>query len=153
MGAVGTSSGRFSWKFGSSCVLSTVRSVSRIKQFAQSIIRLPETRVETNINIFQDGERGFCLTVMDADDQTHALFENMELQGGGYTWEGIVTALVEINMPQALPSVRIGAEADNMYAYCQDRSILERLAKLIRNACADHKLLSAAIEHAGENLE
>lgn len=109
--------------------------------------------METNINIFQDDDGKFCLTVMDADDRTCALFEKMELQGGGYTWEGIATALAEMRMPEALPSIRFGAEADNMYAYCSDRGVLERLARLIRDACADHKLLTAAIEHAGENLE
>jgi hypothetical protein len=109
--------------------------------------------METNINVFQNDDGKFCLTVMDADDRTYALFEKLELQGGGYTWEGIVTALAEMRMPEALPSLRIGAEADNMYVYCPDRGVLERLAQLVRDACADHKLLKAAIKHAGEDLE
>jgi hypothetical protein len=109
--------------------------------------------METNLTIFQDEDSKFCLTVMDADDQTNALFEELELQGGGYTWEGIVTALAEMKMQESLPTLQIGAEADNMYVYCGDRGVLERLAQLIRDACADHKLLKAAIEHAGENLE
>jgi hypothetical protein len=40
-----------------------------------------------------------------------------------------------------------------MYAYSPDRAVLEAIAQLIRSACADHKLLKAAIEHAGEELE
>ena len=80
------------------------------------------TCMETNIDIFQDDQGQFCLTVMDAYERTYALFEELELQGGGYTWEGIVTALVEMNMPEALPSLQIGAEADNMHVYCRDRS-------------------------------
>lgn len=109
--------------------------------------------MEACINIFQDEDFGFCLTVTDTDDRTYALFEELELQGGGYTWEGIVTALAEMRMPEVLPLLRIGAEADNMYADCPDRGVLERLAQLIRDACADHELLKAAIKHAGENLE
>jgi hypothetical protein len=109
--------------------------------------------MEAYINIFQDDDVGFCLTVTDTDDRTYALFEELELQGGGYTWEGIVTALAELRMPEALPTLQIGAEADNMYAYCPDRGVLERLAQVIREACADHELLKAAMKHAGENLE
>jgi hypothetical protein len=109
--------------------------------------------METTINIFQDDDGKFCLTIMDADDKTAALFEKRELQGGGYTWEGIVTALVQMKMPEALPLLDLGAEADNMYAYCRDRGVLERVAELVRAACADHKLLKAAIKHAGEDLE
>jgi hypothetical protein len=63
-----------------------------------------EAQVETDINIFQADGGEFCLTVMDADDQTYALFEELALQGGGYTWEGIVTALVQMRMPEALPA-------------------------------------------------
>src|SRR5262245_28212 len=103
--------------------------------------------METAINIFQDEQGRFCLTVMDADDRTYALFEKLELQGGGYTWEGIVTALAEMKMPEALPALQLGAEADNMHVYCPDRKVLERLAQLIRDACANHKLLKAAIKH------
>jgi hypothetical protein len=143
--------------------------------------------MEAYINIFQDDEVGYCLTVTDTDDRTYALFEEMELQGGGYTWEGIVTALAEMRMPEAVLKLRIGAEADNMYVYCPDRAVLERLAQLrsgfktpfgtavhsvfarfsraptpekgvlkpllIRDACADHDLLKAAMKHAGEDLE
>ncbi len=90
---------------------------------------------------------------MDADDRTDALFEARNLQGGGYTWEGIVTSLVQMKMPEALPKLDIGAEADNMYIYCRDRKLLEQVAELVRAAIADHDLHIAAIENAGENME
>lgn len=109
--------------------------------------------METGINIFQDDDKRYCLTIMDADDRTMELFESRELQGGGYTWEGIVNALLEMKMPDAIPLLEIGAEADNMYAYCADRGVLEQLAHLVRSACADHKLLESAIKHAGDDLE
>jgi hypothetical protein len=109
--------------------------------------------MKTDINIFQTDDGEFCMTVIDADERTYELFEELELQGGGYTWEGIVTALIEMRMPEALPTLRIGAEADNMYAYSRDRDVLERIAELIRTACADHTLLKAAIDHAGDDLE
>lgn len=107
----------------------------------------------TEINILQGGDGRFCLTITDADDQTAELFEELELQGGGYTWEGIVAALVQMHMPQSRPQIKLGAEADNMYAYCHDRVVLQQVADLVRAACIDHKLLKAAIAQAGEGLE
>jgi hypothetical protein len=108
--------------------------------------------METNIGIFDDDGR-FCLTIMDADESTYALFDERELQGGGYTWEGIVRSLVDMHMPDALPKLDIGAEADNMYIYTKDKQLLEDVAKLVRSAIADQDLLIAAIDHAGEDLE
>jgi Immunity protein 51 len=109
--------------------------------------------MDTETDIFQDEDGRFCLTIRDSDERTTSLFEDRGLQGGGYTWEGIVTALVELKLPKEIPLLEIGAEADNMFAYCQDRAILERIADLVQSACADHQLLNAAIDHAGEDLE
>ena len=51
------------------------------------------------------------------------------------------------------PELAIGAEADNMYIYCRDRQLLERVAAHVREAIADPRLLIAAIDHAGADLE
>jgi hypothetical protein len=109
----------------------------------------------TAIQILDDGEGrgGFLLTLMDADERTAALFEDRGLQGGGYTWEGIVTALVRMRAPESLNKLKFGAEADNMYIYCPDRLLLEEVAGLVRKAIAEHDLLLAAIEYAGKALE
>jgi len=61
---------------------------------------------------------------MDASESTCAEFDARGLQGGGYTWEGIVRALVESHLPGALPQLDISAEADNMHAYANSRELL-----------------------------
>jgi hypothetical protein len=109
--------------------------------------------METGIDIFDNEDGRFCLTIMDADERTYALFDERRLQGGGYTWAGIVHSLVETRMPNALPELAIGAEADNMYIHCRDRQLLERVAALVREAIADQRLLIASIDHAGADLE
>ena len=53
--------------------------------------------METDMNIFQDDDGKFCLTIMDPDDKTAALFEKRDLQG----WEDIVTALVQAAIKHA----------------------------------------------------
>ena len=109
--------------------------------------------METEINILHYPDGRFCLTVMDADEATYALFDERELQGGGYTWECIVQSLVEMRLPDALPRLHFGAEADNMHVDSDDRQLLEQVAALVQAAIADRELLVAAMEHAGENLE
>ena len=92
--------------------------------------------------------------VPNADpDRVVALDDERELHGGGYTWQGIVWSLIEMHMPEAADRLRdIGAEADNMYVYSADRELLERVAALFRQALADHRLLNAAIDHAGDEV-
>jgi Immunity protein 51 len=108
----------------------------------------------TELNIFRDPAGDYCLTIMDADDRTQDLFDERGLQGGGYTWQSIVEALIRMNAPELLSRLRIfDAEADNMYAYCDDREVLERIAAIVRSAIADHDQLIAAIDHAGEDLQ
>lgn len=95
----------------------------------------------------------YCLTLMGADEPTYQLFDEYELQGGGYTWEGILRSLVGLRMPEAASQLNVGAEADNAYVYCRDRALLERLERTVRAAIADHSLLRQAIESADETLE
>ena len=109
--------------------------------------------METKITVFEGREGKFCLTITDTDDETAHLFEERELQGGGYTWEGIVISLVEMRMPNALRQFEIGAEGDDMYVYCKSREPLDQLAQLISEATSDRGLLIAAIENAGDDIE
>jgi len=56
-------------------------------------------------------------------------------------------------MPDALPQLSIGAEADNMHIYCSNRELLEDVAALIRTAIDYQQLMISAIEHGGEEIE
>ena len=104
-----------------------------------------------SVSKYPDGR--YCLDLMDADERTQALFESRGFQGGGYTWEGIVRSLIEMRIPDALPQLSLGAEADNMYVYCSSRELLEDVAALIRAAIDDPQLMISAIEHGGEEIE
>src|SRR4051812_17294770 len=107
--------------------------------------------MNNDIHIIEDAEPGrFFFSIQDnGDDRAAALFEDRGLQGGGYTWEGVLISLLQLKMPDALPHLNIGAEADNMYAYSNDRALLEGVAELVQSAMADRQLLAAAIDNAG----
>ena len=103
-----------------------------------------------SISKYPDGR--YCLDLMDSDERTRVIFENRGLQGGGYTWEGIVRSLIEMRMPEALPRLSLGAEADNMHVYCSSPELLEQVAA-IRSAINDQQLMISAIEHGGKEIE
>lgn len=100
---------------------------------------------------YEDGR--FGLTVMEpgaADASYWEVFEDHELQGGGYTWQGLIESLVKMRMPDSIASLEIAAEADNAYVNSSDRGMLEQLAALIEAAIEDDELLLQAIESADE---
>jgi hypothetical protein len=106
-----------------------------------------------DISVFDSQDGRFCLAAMIEDKATDAVFEERGFQGGGYTWEAILRSLLGMRLPHALDCVDIGAEADNFYAYSENRDMLEQAASLLREAVADRSLLLAAIEHAGDDIE
>ena len=107
------------------------------------------------LTIIQYPDSRFCLTVMEPSDETQHywdLFEEHGLQGGGYTWQGIIESLVRMCMPGVCELVEVGAEADNAYVVCRDRAVIESLSQMIEEAIRDRDLLKNVIENA-EDLE
>ena len=90
---------------------------------------------------------------MNADDRTYALFDELGLQGGGYTWEGIAHALVALRAPELAEDLDVNAESEEMFVYSGKLSALQKLESLLREAAANHDLLRGAIERAGDELE
>ncbi|MFT5684515.1 MAG: hypothetical protein ACI8RZ_005456 [Myxococcota bacterium] len=105
------------------------------------------------IDVFNDDINRFCLTVMDPTDASYALFEELGLQGGGYTWEGIAEVLIGREMPKLRERLDIGAEADNMYVYCEDRRALEALGKSLDRVAHDMHELRSILENESNDIE
>jgi hypothetical protein len=100
---------------------------------------------------YDDGRYGLTIMEPGAPDATYwQVFEDNDLEGGGYTWEGLIDSLVRLRMPDAMSSIEIGAEADNAYVNSAGRNILERIAALIEEAINEEKLLTEAIENADD---
>jgi hypothetical protein len=105
------------------------------------------------LRIFQQEDGQFCLTIMEPGGLGASywkIFEEKEISGGGYTWEGLVDSLVMLKMPNANSTYETGAEADNAYITSADRGVLERIAAMIEEAVSDDRLLLQAIENADD---
>ena len=77
----------------------------------------------------------------------------LELQGGGYTWEGIAEALAGGHLAENAVALEFGAEADNMYVFSADRATLETLQRLVQAVDVDPDFLRRTIEGAGDDIE
>jgi hypothetical protein len=90
--------------------------------------------------------------VFDDFDATAEVFEEMDQQGGGYGWHGVVEALVRMKAPALRKKVNYDPEASMFVAYSKDRDALKEVAGLIRAAVKDPALLREAIENADPEL-
>ena len=75
------------------------------------------------------------------------LFEQLGLQGGGYTWEAVVRTLVKLRHPDLASQLTYDSEA-GMFVAIGPRQALVTVARLIQAAIGDPLVLRTAIERA-----
>lgn len=112
-----------------------------------------EARMSVETNIVQNPDGRFCLTVMESSDESMEVFEELGLEGGGYTWEGIANVLIKTRLADKSKDFDIGAEADNMYVYSNNRASLEALEDLIVAIDSDEQRLREVLATAGDSIE
>ncbi|OGQ24605.1 MAG: hypothetical protein A2138_02685 [Deltaproteobacteria bacterium RBG_16_71_12] len=78
---------------------------------------------------------------------TVPLFEQLGLQGGGYTWEEVVRSLVKLRQPDLAAQLSYDSES-GMFVALGPRAALLAVARLIQAAIADPLLLRTAVERA-----
>lgn len=106
------------------------------------------------IKILPQHQGRYCLTIMEPESNAvKALFEDLGLQGGGYTWEGIVSALLRERLPDRAGDISIGAEADNMYVHSADRALLETIAELVAEVASDPQKIEKLVETDDDDIE
>jgi hypothetical protein len=97
----------------------------------------------------KDGTSSLLLTDFEA---TAAVFQEIDQEGGGYGWHGVVEALVRLKVPRIARKLNYDPEAGMFVALSKDRRALKKVAELIRSAMADPGLLREAIENADPEL-
>ena len=101
-----------------------------------------------------DDSRGRGLVISDVGQNAYAVFEEHGLQGGGYTWLGIVSALCQRAIPDVLCSVfYMDAEADNMYLIAQNDGVLDAVEQCVRPVFENAAVLAALVTELDEQIE
>lgn len=102
---------------------------------------------------FHEHEHSFSLT-FDAFDTNgaDAVFEEAGFDGGGYAWEGVVRALVQMHAPKLKKKLSYDPEASMFCVVSKDREALGHVAALIQLVLADPALLRDAITHADPDI-
>ncbi|OWK45771.1 Imm51 family immunity protein [Fimbriiglobus ruber] len=99
-----------------------------------------------------DNEDGTYSLIFTDFDGSAAVFEEMDQEGGGYGWHGVVDALVRMKAPKLKKRLDYDPEAGMFVALSKDKEALGQVAELIRNAVNDPKLLKEAIKKADPEL-
>ncbi|MEM9068463.1 MAG: hypothetical protein AAGE52_08150 [Myxococcota bacterium] len=76
------------------------------------------------------------------------VFEDLQLQGGGCTWEGLLHAFADLASPPITEDYVIDAEASDVWITVNSVETAERFKVLIRRAIADLEFLRHALAHA-----
>ena len=91
-----------------------------------------------------DGSFGL---LYDAREEASDYIEGMRGQGGGYSWEALVRAVMAMRGHEDL-EVNFDPEADMFAAYSPHEASLHVLAHIIRELAEDRALLDQAINYA-----
>ena len=85
-------------------------------------------------------------------DPTANTFEEMEQEGGGYGWHGVVDALVRMKEPKLGKKLTYDPEASMFVVISKDLEAIKKVVGLIRSAVDDPALLKKAIKKADPEL-
>jgi hypothetical protein len=78
-----------------------------------------------------------------------AIFDELGLEGGGYTWAGVARSAIRTHAPDLADRVRFDPEAGMFVAYGTDAGALKKLGRLLAQAYHDPKELERLVR-AGE---
>lgn len=64
-------------------------------------------------------------------------FTKASLQGGGYTWEALVTAALKSEAPESLAQIEFAAQGGAFIAYTANEGIADKVKSVIEKLSAD----------------
>jgi len=109
--------------------------------------------MEIEFSLYDNSDGRHCLTLMVGNEETETFFEDLELQGGGYSLEGIVSALLKDSTIAGDANLEIGAEADNMWIYCQEKNTLRGIQKTVTESFLDRNKIEKIIRDSDGDIE
>jgi hypothetical protein len=110
-----------------------------------------EERLESGVLVAIETGNGleysYSWDLHEPDSLSKAL-QAQGLQGGGYSWAGIVHGLVALRAPDISDEIDLDPEGDGLLVRSTNRAALVTVAQLVAAAKRDRTLLQAAIERA-----
>lgn len=79
----------------------------------------------------------FSYNYFNYDPQVIEFFESKGLQGGGYTWEALARAGLEISGSTLIGEIDFDSESDSLFAYASSRPVLEELESVVERLASD----------------
>ena len=80
-----------------------------------------------------------------------AFFESKGLQGGGYTWEGLAKAGLELTNSELADSIEFDAEGGALFATSSSRRALEELDSIVMRLATDPVFRDQCVTYASES--
>ena len=102
---------------------------------------------ERSISISLQNDQ-YSVTFYDFRPETMAWFEQRQLQGGGYTWEALIRASLDISPPEPGYSIEFDSEGDQFFAYVDSgpaaAELKQRIERLTEDAAYRKVCMDAA---------
>lgn len=103
--------------------------------------------------MFEDiNEKGYYGLSFSAFELADDVTELRELQGGGYTWHGLVEAMVRLRAPWWARELEYDPEGDTFVVLSKNPAALRKIAALIRKAVDDHAFIREALANADTEI-
>ena len=93
-------------------------------------------------------EIGHFMNVFDHPPQTLEFMQNNELQGGGPTWMGLITAALNIESPSTLGQISFDDEADGVLVTSDSDSHLMVVQSYVSLLMSDEAFMAQCITRA-----
>lgn len=90
--------------------------------------------------------------MFDDFETTQEALEEQGFEGGGYTWHGIVEALIRTKHPNFISDISYDPEGSMFCARSSNLGALQCVANCIRNAITDPSVLEYALENADDSI-
>jgi hypothetical protein len=101
---------------------------------------------------FIDYEDGTLGLLFDDFGPTESYLEERGFMAGGYTWHGIVEALVRVNYPDLVADLEYAPEGSMLAVRSANKQALKRVADLIRQAQQNQQVLRQGIDNADPSI-
>lgn len=103
--------------------------------------------------ITEMGPGDFSYNYFNYRPELIAFFDSRDLQGGGYTWEALAKAGLELTGSELADLIDFDAEGDALFANSSSLAALKELESVVKRIAADPAFRNQCIELAAETGE